>query len=127
MKTKKYIILVCTLLLILFHACQKEDIVIRVVTPSCENKIDPLGIDVLNPHLSWKLESTFRNKKQSAYQILVSSSEDDLVQNVGNLWDTEKINSDKSIQIRYKGKKLSSEMVCYWKVRVWDEEGNISD
>ncbi|MCK5455496.1 MAG: hypothetical protein KAI45_00125, partial [Melioribacteraceae bacterium] len=66
MKINKYIILVSSLLLILFNACQKEEIIIRVVTPSCENRIDPLGIDVLNPHLSWKLESTSRNKKQSA-------------------------------------------------------------
>ncbi|MCD6597339.1 MAG: family 78 glycoside hydrolase catalytic domain [Bacteroidales bacterium] len=127
MKINKYIILISSLLLILFNACQKEEILIRVVTLSCENRIDPLGIDVLNPNLSWKLESTFRNKKQSAYQILVSSSEEDLVQNIGNLWATEKMNSNKSIQIIYKGKKLSSEMLCYWKVRVWDEDGNVSD
>ena len=113
--------------MILINSCQKEEILINVVDPLCENRIDPLGIDVLNPHLSWKLESTFRNKKQSAYQIIVSDSEETIAKNVGNLWDTKKIISDQTIQIVYEGKKLSSEMLCYWKVRVWDEQGNISE
>lgn len=114
-------------LLVLIGACQNEDIIIKVASQSCENRIDPLGIDVLYPRLSWNLESTFRNKKQSAYQILVSNSKEILSNNIGNLWDSKKINSNKSIRIKYDGKKLSSEMICYWKVRVWDDDGTVSD
>jgi len=99
---------------------------VKVVNLRCENRIDPLGIDVLSPHLSWNLESELRNKKQSAYQILVSDSKEALIKDNGNLWDTKKANSDQSIQIAYKGKSLASGMTCYWKVRVWDEAGNVS-
>lgn len=127
MSINKYLIFFFVILSFFTNSCQKGEILIKAVNPRCENRIDPLGIDVLNPHFSWNSESTFRNKKQSAYQILVADSEETLTENVGNLWDTDKINSDQSIQIKYKGKKLSSEVIYFWKVRVWDEQGNVSD
>ena len=34
--------------------------------------------------------------------------------------------SDQSIQVRYAGKALASEQECFWKVRVWDEQGKPS-
>jgi alpha-L-rhamnosidase len=127
MQIKDTLIFFSAILLLLFVSCQKEEIVIRVVDPLCENRVDPLGIDVLRPCLSWKLESTQCAKSQSAYQIIVADSEDKLSENIGNLWNSEKIISDQSIQIKYKGKALSGEMRCFWKVRVWDENGYISD
>ena len=40
----------------------------------CEYRVDPLGIDVANPRLSWILESGERAQRQSAYRILVADS-----------------------------------------------------
>ena len=127
MSFKKHLLYLIIIFPIIIGSCQNEDIVIKVASTSCENRNNPLGIDVLNPHLGWKLISTHRGKKQSAYQILVSDSEEALSKNDGNLWDTEKTISNRSIQIKYGGEKLSSEMICFWKVRVWDENGNLSD
>jgi alpha-L-rhamnosidase len=92
----------------------------------CENLIDPLGIDVVNPRLSWYSDSQQRAQTQVAYQILVASSLGQLNANNGDLWDSKKIFSDQSINIIYKGKQLTSEMQCYWKVKVWDNKGNES-
>lgn len=122
---KTYLSLLVLILLTL--SCSSENINIKVINPTCENRVDPLGIDILHPQLGWKLTSSFRNKKQSAYQILVADSKKALDDSVGNLWDTKKVISNQSIQIEYKGKQLLSGMICYWKVRVWDEVGNISD
>ncbi len=116
-----------TIVLLLFVSCQKEEIIIKSFDLRCENRVNPLCIDILSPHLSWKLESTQRGKRQSAYQIIVADSEDKLSKNDGNLWDSKKIDSNQSIQIKYKGKQLSSSLICFWKVRVWDEDGFISD
>ncbi len=127
MQIKNMLIFFSAILLLLFASCQKEEIIIRVVDPLCENRINPLGVDVLSPRFSWKLESTQRAKRQSAYQIIVADSEEKLSENNGNLWNSEKIISDQSIQIKYKGKALSGEMRCFWKVRVWDEKGYLSD
>jgi alpha-L-rhamnosidase len=92
----------------------------------CEYLINPLGIDIVNPRLSWILESDERNQKQMAYQILVASTDALLQQDAGDLWDTGKIESDQSNQIAYQGKPLKSCMFCYWKVRVWDKDDSPS-
>ncbi|HEX9190162.1 MAG TPA: hypothetical protein VGB87_24000, partial [Vicinamibacteria bacterium] len=38
----------------------------------CEYKVDPLGIDVAQPRLSWQLRSGSRGVVQSAYQAQVT-------------------------------------------------------
>ncbi len=93
----------------------------------CENLIDPLGIDVVTPRLSWNSVSEQRDQKQTAYRILVSSSIERLNANEGDLWDSKKISSDQSINIIYEGKKLTSGMQCFWKVKVWDGQSNESE
>jgi alpha-L-rhamnosidase len=92
----------------------------------CEYRVNPLGIDVVQPRLSWILESQQRAQIQSAYQILVATSKENLGQDQGDIWDSGKVESDRSNQIVYKGKPLQSRMRCYWKVRVWDKDGQVS-
>ncbi|MCS7254221.1 MAG: family 78 glycoside hydrolase catalytic domain [Armatimonadota bacterium] len=96
----------------------------------CEYRINPVGIDVGNPRLSWTLESKehgARGKRQSAYRILVASSLENLNKDIGDLWDTGKVESDETTHITYAGKPLKSLMQCWWKVMVWDEQGKPSD
>ena len=92
----------------------------------CENLESPLGIDVAQPRLSWILNSNDRGQKQTAFQILVASSENNLNAGTGDLWDSGKIGSDQSIQLKYAGKPLVSDEGCFWKVRVWDKDGIVS-
>ena len=100
---------------------------IKVTHLRCEYLENPLGIDVLRPRLNWILESSRRGQKQTAYRILVASSLQNLKKELGDLWDTGRMESDRSTQIVYNGQELSSRMNCYWKVCVWDEEGIRSD
>ncbi|MBC7326691.1 hypothetical protein H5T87_01080 [bacterium] len=96
----------------------------------CEYRENPLGIDESKPRLSWILqikEPNLRGVRQTAYQILVASSKEKLEKGEGDLWDSGKVESDQTSQIEYDGVPLKSEMECWWKVRVWDEEGNVSD
>ncbi|MHA1264455.1 MAG: glycoside hydrolase family 78 protein [Candidatus Helarchaeota archaeon] len=88
----------------------------------CEYLVNPLGIDVLKPRLSWIIKSTDRSQIQTAYHLLVASSEELLSQDQGDLWDTGIVKSEQSIHIEYNGKPLQSRMFCYWKVRVWDKD-----
>lgn len=95
----------------------------------CEYLNDPSGIDVLKPRLSWILISSkpsLRNKSQTAYQVLVSKSLAELNKDRGDLWNSGKVVSDQSINIHYDGTPLQSAMECFWKVRVWDDEGKVS-
>ena len=86
----------------------------------------PLGIDVLQPRLSWILSSSQRGQRQTAYQILVASSLTALARNKGDLWDSGKVASDQSTQVVYAGQPLQSRQACYWKVRAWDKDGGVS-
>jgi len=92
----------------------------------CEYRVNPLGIDVVKPRLSWILESSERGQKQTAYQVLAAGSEKKLSSNKGDLWNSGKVESDQSIHVPYDGKELTSRMRCYWKVRAWDKDGRVS-
>jgi alpha-L-rhamnosidase len=95
---------------------------VRVTDLTCEHMRSPLGVDVAEPRLSWKLQSPWRGQKQTAYQILVATDKSLLADNRADLWDTGKVTSDQSILIRYAGRPLTSRVVCYWKVRAWDKD-----
>lgn len=92
----------------------------------CEYQNDPLGIDVLKPRLSWIVKSDQRGEKQTAYQILASSSPGALAADQGDLWDSGRVDSDQTLHVEYAGKPLAARMRCYWKVRIWDKDGHSS-
>lgn len=92
----------------------------------CEYLKDPLGIDIAKPELSWILRSGERGQRQTAYQVLVASTSELLSQDRGDLWDSGKVATDRSIHVEYAGKPLESHQRCYWKVRVWGKDGQPS-
>jgi alpha-L-rhamnosidase len=91
----------------------------------CEYKVDPLGIDVRQPRLSWQLTADGRGVVQAAYQVRVAEREDGLAANP--IWDTGRVDSDQSIHVVYEGPALASAQRYYWQVRVWDGDGTVSD
>jgi alpha-L-rhamnosidase len=92
----------------------------------CEYLTNPLGIDAREPRLSWILTSEERGERQTAYQVLVASSTEQLDRDAGNLWDSGRVESDQSTQLRYAGESLDSHGQCFWKVRVWGADGEPS-
>ncbi len=92
----------------------------------CEYLENPLGIDTVQPRLSWIVESDERGQRQVGCQILVASTEEKLKENAGDLWDTGQVPSDQTLHIPYAGKPLTSYQRCFWKVRVWDKDGRPS-
>lgn len=129
----KTTIILIPLLLFLFLTSGCQDIATQsssdVITPDdlrCEYLIDPVGIDALNPRLSWISESQQRGQEQTAYRIIVSSTKDKLADNDGDLWDSGKLLSDRSTHIQYDGKPLAPGMQYFWKVKLWDKDGKES-
>src|SRR5271157_3266500 len=92
----------------------------------CEYRANPLGIDVSWPRLSWIVTSAERGQRQTEYQVLVASSNADLMLDQGDLWDSGQVKSDDTTAIVYGGKPLSSNQPCSWKVKVWDKDGKPS-
>ena len=91
----------------------------------CEDLTNPLGMDVAHPRFSWQSDNTERNWRQSAYQILVATSEARL--NKPDVWDSGKRESAESHGIVYAGPKLEPRRRYYWTVRVWDASGKPSE
>ena len=99
---------------------------VQVKDLRCEYLADPLGIDVAQPRLSWKLQSQWRGQKQTAYQVLVASRRSLLDEDKGDRWDSGRGESERSIHVAYGGQPLASRNECWWKVRVWDHENRLS-
>lgn len=81
---------------------------------------EPLGIEAGKVHFGWQMESDRIGAKQSAYQIVVytQGNKDQIV------WDSKKMESDRSTGILYEGKEPLKEGTAYeFTVTVWDEEG----
>ncbi|HVN82475.1 MAG TPA: glycoside hydrolase family 78 protein [Terriglobia bacterium] len=95
----------------------------------CEYRVNPLGVDVPAPRLSWIMsppEGGLRGARQTAYHVLVASSPAILLEDRGDLWDTGQVLSDQSAQLPYAGKPLRSSQGVYWKIRIWDQQGRPS-
>ncbi|RZK82357.1 MAG: alpha-L-rhamnosidase [Pedobacter sp.] len=99
----------------------------KVMELSCEYRSNPLGVMSAAPKLSWKFTSEGRNITQTAYQVLVSDDLASLRQQKGNIWNSGKVASSKSIQVAYAGTQLLATKRYYYKVKVWDNKGNVSD
>jgi hypothetical protein len=118
----------CTALVVVLLLCTAAAAFagMTVTDLRCDYAVNPLGVDSANPGLFWKLESDARGQRQTAYQIIVASSEKNLAHDDGDLWDSGKAVSDETIQISYAGVALKSAEQVFWKLRVWDKDGKIS-
>jgi alpha-L-rhamnosidase len=128
MKFKTYLLLtrIALYAMLGLNSCDTRLAVLQVDYLRCEYLVNPMGIDVPSPRLSWVLSSEERNQVQTAYQVLVASTMDALTRNVGDFWDSGKTPSDESTQVNYAGNLLPSGIQVYWKVRIWDKNGKPS-
>lgn len=99
---------------------------LRVTDLRCEFAQDPLGVDVTQPRLFWRVASDERSQRQTAWQALVASSAAALAADRGDLWDSGRVSSDETTFVRYAGAVLASSQQVFWKVRAWDRDGRLS-
>ncbi|WP_276255867.1 family 78 glycoside hydrolase catalytic domain [Halomontanus rarus] len=82
---------------------------------------NPLGIDEPAPDLRWRIETDRPGARQTAFRVLVASSEARLADGDADVWDTGKCESERPA-VTYDGPALESGTDYYWNVRVWDGE-----
>ena len=99
---------------------------VKVSQLLCDNLSNPVGIGILQPEFSWQLTSDKRNVMQTAYEIRVGLNYDLLKKNKNLDWNSNKILSDESVHVIYKGNALQSGKKYFWQVRVWDNYGKTS-
>ena len=90
-----------------------------VTDARCEQRSNPEGLSVAQPRLSWKIATHARDVRQTAYRILVASSEEKLSAGEADVWDSGRVGSDESVLVPYGGPRLKPSTYYYWKVQVW--------
>ena len=91
---------------------------IQIAELQVEMRSNPEGIGTTSPRFSWQLQTRLPHVMQTAYQIEVAASPDDLKTGNNLLWDSGMIDSDQSLFVSYAGKPLESGKAYYWQVTV---------
>lgn len=91
----------------------------------CNNLMNPVGTDS-NPLFNWIVTSTRHGARQIAYQIILDTDPHNLKSPDKCLWNSGIINSSETSWIRYSGPELKPANKYFWRLRIWDENGNPS-
>ena len=97
-----------------------------------EHLTDPLGIDATHPRLSWRLKGGERNIEQTAYALVVGTDSAAILGGEGRagygaaghgkIWQTGKRWGPAQL-VTYDGPSLQPFTRYYWRVTVWNREG----
>jgi hypothetical protein len=78
------------------------------------------------PEFGWIGSPAADRSGQTAYQLLVTSSREQIARDAADMWDSGKVTSTESIGIEYAGRPLAPDSTYYWKVRTWNEDDKAS-
>ena len=99
---------------------QSQNKEIKLYDMKSEYLVNPIGLDVKSPRLTWKIKDYRRGAIQSAYKINVGTDSLQVATGNGSYWNTGKINSDDQLVV-YGGKELKAFQKYYWSVTIWDK------
>jgi alpha-L-rhamnosidase len=84
-----------------------------------EYAVQPLGVDVSRPRLSWVATAPGYGATQTAYQLLVASAPELLTPEQADVWDSGKVESARTFGVEYDG-PTAPRTRYHWTVRLWD-------
>ncbi|MDR2027822.1 MAG: glycoside hydrolase family 78 protein [Prevotellaceae bacterium] len=110
-------------------ACSQSSDRFEAIELQCEYQTEPVGIGVSAPRFGWTVfdPAYTEGQSQTAYNILVASSPDILTEAEADVWNSGRVNSSQSVLVPFEGKKLKSSSAYFWKVRIYDKDGNPSE
>lgn len=92
----------------------------------CELAAEPLGVDVAQPRLSWRVTAEERGQVQTAWQVQAAGSAEALAEGRSDFWDSGRVEGDRTTFVPYGGRALASSQQVFWRVRSWDRDGRVS-
>ncbi|WP_405607420.1 family 78 glycoside hydrolase catalytic domain [Streptomyces sp. NBC_00076] len=99
-------------------ASSMSDAPFAVKALTTNGRVNPLGIGGEDPAFGWQLASGRRATSQKAYEIQVGHTPGS-----ADVWSSGKVNSDRQVDIQYRGPDLKSATRYFWRVRAWDDKG----
>lgn len=124
--SKYYYYFLVVFILILIGGCADEmNPEINVVHLKCEYMKEAV-VAKAAPRFSWEILSTQSQQKQTAWQIIASPNLEKINADEGDAWDSGKTKGSETFGIKWQGNKLQSFTKYYWKVRAWDQDGNVT-
>jgi len=64
---------------------------------------------------------------QKGFQLLVSSTRDNIEKNIGDVWNSGNVRSNQSTDVEFGGDALKENASYFWKVRVFDQDNRLSE
>ncbi len=80
---------------------------------------EPLGIDDATPRFSWQLKDPARGARQTAYRVLVATRAELLSDGKADVWDSGKVTSGQSLNVKYAGPAVKPSTRYWWRVEQW--------
>ncbi len=91
-----------------------------VTSLKCEYHVNPVGIDVAQPRLSWQIAADADNFVQQAYEIRVAETKENVAKGSKLVWSSGKVGSSESVNVTYGGPAAKPMQRLWWQVRIWD-------
>ena len=88
-----------------------------------DNLDHPLGIDDLTPRFSWHLNDPARGAIQTAYRLQVATQPELLADGKADVWDSGKVASAQSLNVKYAGPAVKPSTRYFWRVEIWGDSG----
>ena len=83
----------------------------------------PLGIDDATPRFSWQMKDGARGARETAYRVLVATRADLLTDGKADVWDSGKVNSGQSLNVKYAGPAVKPSSRYWWRVEIFGADG----
>ena len=109
--------------------CASANGQLRVSDLRVEHMENPTVVDLqTTPRFSWinLAKPNERGQRQTAYQIVVASSAQNLKKKKYDVWDSGKQMSEESNLVSYGGPALQSGKDYFWQVRTWNQQNKPS-
>ncbi|WP_020527737.1 sulfatase-like hydrolase/transferase [Flexithrix dorotheae] len=77
------------------------------------------------PEFGWQVPKEAVTQK--GYQILVASSKALLANNIGDIWNSGRVQTSASSNVEFGGEPLNSNTEYFWKVRIFDQDNRLTE
>jgi alpha-L-rhamnosidase len=81
----------------------------------------PVGVDPDDVNFAWELDDARRGARQTAYRIVVSTSE--RTRSPRTIWDSGRVTSSRQAFVAYGGRQLAADTEYRWRVATRDDGG----